>query len=148
MSIIYFVAPYERQRWIESHEVGQGEPPSELRIDPEDYASALTERWPLVDLVLSPQVDKAEFPLTWTLPSNNEHVAGMTGKLYRNLQVVSFSRAPKEIFYDYMLWHRLFVPALYTLYLFDSSSVDSNEITSYTNERDIAKFCGYQDDNQ
>ncbi len=139
MSIIYFLAPYERQKWLEAHEFQSSDILSDLEIDPIDYSKALSERWPSVQFIHN----DANFALTWELPENRQGFVGIRGNLYSNLQVVSFSRAFQESFVNFVLWHRRFVPPRYRLCLFDTGSPQSLEITLDARDDVLSRFVGY-----
>jgi hypothetical protein len=143
MSVMYFLAPFERHKWIEASNINEINSLSNLHINPTDYAKALSEHWPSIKFVKVKQDHDADFALTWELPEYQKGYAGLRGELYFNLPVVSFSRASKESFVDFVIWHRIFVPAHYPLYLFDSSSPQSLEIGSSTTADVISNFVGY-----
>jgi hypothetical protein len=145
MSIIYFLAPFQRQRWIEAHNTHQSSSLSHLQINPVDYAKALSERWSSVKFVPTTRENDSYFALTWELPEEHEGYSGLRGNLYSNLQVVSFSRAVKQTFVSFVLWYRPFVPSHYPIYLLDSISPQSLRITTNTPEDAISLFVGYTD---
>jgi hypothetical protein len=140
VSTTFFIAPYTRQSWIKAYDSGREISDSDLQINPETYKRALSQRWPLTQFEQSDPI-----ALSWILPSDRASFSGMRGHLYPNLQGVSFSGTYKDLFVNFILWYRAYIPASYRLYYFNSSEEQSTEIKPDATEDDIIKITGIID---
>jgi hypothetical protein len=146
MSINFYLSPFTYATW-QGFEYSGTMPIGDLVINPSDYKDGLMMRWPQVEFdeeVIGGTV--LPFPLRWTLPTPRPDHSGLQGKLYPNLQVVSFGLAFRETFLPFILWHRSFIAAKYRLYLFNDSSPDFLTIEQTTTEQEIIDFTGIGDD--
>src|SRR5260370_38882813 len=132
MSTYFFIAPYDPSAWKDPDASTQ-QPTSDLTVEPQQSALAILKRWPLVQI----QPAAGAHPLTWLLPSGRPGLGRLRGHLHRNLQVVEFGTGPKEIFLDFILWHRTCVADHSSLFLFNSSAWDSLVLTLQTTKLDL-----------
>ena len=134
MSTTFFITPFDPKAWEDPDDTSP-KPTSDLCIKPSEYREALLLRWPEITFA-------HEYPLRWELPPETEQYAGLWGQLQDNQQIVGFGTGPKKSFIDFILWHRIIIPAQYQLFLFNSSSWDSLILTRDTTEQDIISFTG------
>jgi len=132
MSISFFIGPFYPALW----EFGNPDPApvSDLRIDPEDYSRKLLNRWPHTKR--NPEEERS-----WTIKEVES--SGLRILLHPDLQYVSFGLGPH--FTDFILWHRELVPKKYSLFLHNSSSWDSLEISPGITRKEIQKFTTFTD---
>ena len=142
MSTIFLIAPYERGAWIEANDRGEVLI-SDLKIDPDTYNQGVQKRWPLA--IVEPVPSVCPYQIQWLLPTGREGFGGFCVSLWRNLQVVVFDTGPKEVFLDFVLWHRSFIPTIHRLFLFNLASSDCLELKSNTTAQDLIAFTGLLD---
>ena len=132
MSTSYFISPINPLAWKDVTYRSEL-PVSDLYIDHVQYRQQLLRRWPNAEVVES---TSPLMLLSWDL-----FRAGMEGHLHSDHQNVSF-KAGKGLV-DFVLWHRAFISANYTLFLSRDSSWDSLELSAATAEQEIVDFLGF-----
>lgn len=134
MSVTFFIGPFDPALWADGPPT---EPPiSNLCIDSQDYGRKLRKHWPYANVYIPPV--PSSFLLRWEL--NEPDRRGILGGL-QNQHYVSFGWAGVN-FIEFILWHRSVIPAIYSLFLFNSSSWDYLELKLDTTEQDIVDFTG------
>lgn len=108
-----------------------------LKIDVADYKNELMERWP--DITFD---EPYSMILCAVLPPVTKGRAGQRIKLVSEDTV---SMKLGDTFYDFILWHRSYVPSKYRLFLYDEDPISSFEISPNTTEADIRTFIDIQD---
>ncbi len=138
MSTKFFIAPYSPAAW-KSEDNTTDKPISNLRIDATEYYKYLLGKWK--DATIHSQPSPGCL-LEWSLPLETGEYIGLEGCLQENQQIIEFGTGPKKSFLDFIISHRGFISDEHQLYLFNSSSWDSLELTSSTTEQDIINFTG------
>jgi hypothetical protein len=133
MSISFFIGPFYPKLW----EFGNPNPApiSDLRIDPNNYAQKLFDRWPHATW-------NSEDELSWTI----RQIIGSAGLrilLHPDMQYVSFDLA--QNFTDFIVWHREVIPDKYPLFLHNSSSWDSLKLFLGIGREKIQEFTTFLD---
>jgi len=131
----FFIAPYEPtddpSRW-EALKTA-----SNLKIDPASYRQRLLDKWPHTKFFRTSDI----LALQWSLYIETKEgsiVPGPIAALHGDYQVVSLDTPYEEFF----LWHRSVIPSMHALFLFNSSSWDSLELTSGITLEEIQRFVG------
>ena len=131
----FFIAPYEPtddpNKWEELKTA------SNLKIDPVSYRQRLLEKWPYTKFFRTSDT----LALQWSLYIETKEgviVPGSVAALHGDYQVVSLDTPYEEFF----LWHRSVIPSVHALFLFNSSSWDSLELTSETTLKETQRFVG------
>ncbi len=141
MSVSFYIAPYTIQMWENSTSDGK-QLSNDLEIDPEEYGKSLLEHWPGVKIQPFRSGANSKELIQWILPTQRDGFAGLRIKLLPNRQIIAFEPGPKELFLEFILWQRKYVPHIYPLFLYNSSSPDSLELTLNTTEIDVMNFTG------
>lgn len=110
---------------------------SDLRIDPKEYQARLLSQWPDTEFLSSPTL-----LLEWSLFMRSEDGSSTPlgiGGLHSDRQTVSMDTPVEEFF----LWHRLVVPEMYRLYLFEGGNPTRFlELTAETTAEELGRFLG------
>ena len=125
MSIQFFITPYEPSEWEMSS--------IDLKIDLIEMKRNFLERWPNAEFSSTPKGG-----LTWNIREENS--AGFFGSVQHNLQIVSFNPGNWRTILDFIIWYREFVPPIYKLFLFNSTSSNSLELTPNTTRETVSRF--------
>lgn len=131
----FFIAPYEPtddpEKWEELKTA------SNLKIDPVSYRQQLLQQFPHTKFFRTSDT----LALQWSLyieTKEGDIVPSSIAALHGDYQVVSLDTPCEEFF----LWHRSVIPSEHALFLFNSSSWDSLELTSETTLEEIQRFVG------
>ncbi len=140
MSSCYFILPYDPMAWSGS-DYTKPKPTSNLAINREGFRTALFEHW---------GIDRIqEEPDAWNLTNENDAEGGdLRVNIHEDNQVIAFYRAPKNVFLEFVLWYRTFIPVNYVLYLVHSSSFNRLILTLDTTAENIIELAlyGFQGD--
>ncbi len=133
MSRAYFIADGDPM----DHSLDLVDEETSLKIDVADYKNKLMERWP--EIIFE---ESSPMELKAMLPSSRRTGTGSRIALYyQSIASLSFG----DTFYDFILWHRSYVPSRYRLFLYDEDPDSSFEIHPHTTEADLRTFIDLQD---
>ncbi|MBZ0286146.1 MAG: hypothetical protein K8I30_00925 [Anaerolineae bacterium] len=135
MSITWFITPYDPKFWEDPDDMSE-KPTSDLHIDFFIYYKRLLEKWPEATIENSGESYHAYLIC-------NADSLSLRVSLFSKNQIIAIDNNPTPCFFEFVLFHRLYVPINYPLYFFNSSAWDSLELKADTTEKDIRQFMGY-----
>lgn len=110
-----------------------------FQLDTEGFFEALQNHFAM-KIIKQPH---KEGDISWDLYTPDQQSIGFWGLILRDGLGVSFHNPSKDIFIEFALWYRRFVPENITLYLWNSFDPKQNLVlTSQTTTLEISSFMG------
>ena len=136
MSTKFYIAPYSPTEWSETN-YSYVKQLGEFAFDRDKYVEALRSKW--TGTVVT-NLDNETYALYWEIPSSTEKNVIHSGRLSKNLQVVTLQSAPEDFLIEFILWYRDIVDPQYPLYLLNSYSENYLVLQTTTTPNEIVQF--------
>lgn len=131
MSVAWFITTYPYEEWDSFS--------NNILLDTERFFEALQNHFEM-KIIKQPN---EEGDISWDLYTLDQQSIGFWGLILRDGQGVSFHNPSKDIFIEFALWFRRFVPEHITLYLWNDFDPKQNlALTSQTTTSEISSFMG------
>ncbi len=133
MSDTWLITTYPYEEWDSSS--------NKFQLDTERFFEALQNHFEM-NIIKQPNEEK---DISWDLYTLDQQSIGFWGLILRDGLGVSFHNPSKDIFIEFALWYRKFVPENIPLYLWNSFDPKKNLVlTPQTTTSEISGFMGYE----